>query len=69
MTSGAATLKLLDQIASTNNENLARLSQDLALTQDESMAVLRAVLPPVGGESPFSHQMLYLDLDRLAQAG
>ncbi len=38
-------MKLLDQIIGPNNENLARLSKDLSLTPDESVAILRAVMP------------------------
>ena len=38
-------MELLDRIVGPNNENLTRLSQGLALEQDESLALLRAVMP------------------------
>ena len=38
-------MQLLEQITGPNAENLPRLGQDLALTPEESLAVLSAVLP------------------------
>ena len=40
-------MQLIDQICGPNNKNLARLSQGLDMTPDETAAVLRAVMPEI----------------------
>lgn len=53
-------MQLLDQIYGPNNENLPRLSQGLDLTEDQTAAVLRSVMPEI------SH---YLERETLSRGG
>lgn len=53
-------MQLLDQIYGPNNKNISRLSQGLDLTEDQTTAVLRSVMPEI------SH---YLERETLSRGG